>query len=347
MEVDLTDIRVLVVDHLSDRREQLVSLIESQEVVAVQASSCEAAEQVLQREPIHLILSETELPKKSGLYLLQETKKHYPDIEVILLTHNSSSFNLLQALRQGAYDFIIRPVDTGEILSNTLARAINHHRQKVGRAKQLAELESKNNQLEQALRRMKRLHQAIRSLALCNDIQSIFTGMLQATVEEVGAKSGFLAFFDHSRGHLGIKVSHGISNAVSHAYTKQLPAGLALAVARRAKPVLVADEFPGGLLALGVEGELGHLITTPGMLSVPITFNGRVAGLMLVSGHRQNGPFTKQDLLFMNQLVAHALLLSEKVGQIHQLQRDQHCHTEPHKLYRDPEAHAESLMNRT
>lgn len=343
----MTDIRVLVVDHLSDRREHLVSLLESQGVVAIQASSCEAAEQVLQREPIHLILSETELPKKSGLYLLQETKKHYPDIEVILLTHNSSSFNLLQALRQGAFDFIIRPVDTGEILSNTLVRALNHHRQKVGRAMQFAELESKNKQLKQALRRMKTLHQAIRSLASSNDIQSIFSGMLHATVEEVGAKTGFLAFFDHSGGNLGIKVSHGISNTVSHTYNKRLPAGLVLAVARRAKPVLVADEFPGGLLALGVEEELGHLITTPGMLSVPITFNRRVAGLMLVSGHRQNVPFTKQDLLFMDQLVAHALLLSEKVGQIHQLQRGQRCRTEPHKLYREPEDNTESLINRT
>lgn len=319
----MTDIRVLVVDSLSDRREHLVSLLESQGVVAVQAASCEAAESVLQNERIHLVLSETELPKKSGLYLLQETKKHYPDIEVILLTHNSSSFNLLQALRQGAFDFIIRPVDTGEVLFNTLVRAFNHQQQKVARELRLVELASENDRLRQSLRRMETLSQAVRSLAGCSDIQSIFSGMLDATVQEVGAKIGFVALFDPAGENLGIKVSHGISNAVCHACTKRLPDGLTLAMARRAKPVLVPGQLPDRLLARGDEQELEYLLAPPGLLSVPLKINGRIAGVMLVSGHRQNVPFTREDLRFMSQLATHALLLVEKVGQIHQLQRAQ------------------------
>lgn len=319
----MTDIRVLVVDSLADRREHLVSLLESQGVVAVQAASCEEAENILQNERIHLVLSETELPKKSGLYLLQETKKHYPDIEVILLTHNSSSFNLLQALRQGAFDFIIRPVDTGEVLFNTLVRAFDHQRQKVARDLRLAELGSENDRLRQSLRRLESLNQAVRSLAECSDIQSIFSGMLDATVQEVGARTGFVALFDPAGETLGIKVSHGISNAVCHACSRRIPDGLALAVARRAKPVLVADQLPDRLLAWGVEQEFEHLITPPGLLSVPLRINGRIAGIMLVSGHRPNLPFAREDLRFMSQLATHALLLAEKVGQIHQLQRAQ------------------------
>jgi CheY-like chemotaxis protein len=317
----MTDIRVLVVDHIADRCEHLVSLLESQGVVAIQASSCEDALQLLRHESVNLILSETELPKKSGLYLLQETKKHFPGIEVILLTHNASSFNLLQALRHGAYDFIVRPIDTGEILFNTLSRACTHQRQKTEQESLLAELESKNNQLNQALHRMQALNEAIGSLASCNDIQSIFTGMLRATVEEVGARTGFVAFFGRNSGNLGIKVSHGISKAVSQAYSKQLPSGLALDVARRAKPILVADELPENLKAIGVDAEREHLITAPGMLSIPLWIRERVAGVMIVSGHPQNTPFTDHDLLFMTQLGVHAQLLLEKIGLIHQLQR--------------------------
>jgi CheY-like chemotaxis protein len=319
----MTDTRVLVVDDLADRREHLVSLLEAQGIVAIQASSCEEALQRLQHESVNLILSETELPKKSGLYLLQETKKHYPGIEVILLTHNASSFSLLQALRHGAYDFIVRPIDTGEILFNTLSRAWTHQRQKVEQEMLLAELASKNNQLNQALHRMQALNEAIRSLASGNDIQSIFTGMLRATVEEVGARTGFVAFFDRSGGNLGIKVSHGISKAVSHAYSKQLPSGLALAVARSAKPVLVADEMPDKIKALVVDEEREHLFSFPGMLSIPLWIKERVAGVMIVSGHPLIVPFTEHDLLFMNQLGTHAQLQLEKIGLIHQLQRGQ------------------------
>ena len=332
----MEDIRVLVVDHITERRDHLVSLLENQGVLAIQASSCEEAERLLEDEPVHLILSETELPKKSGLYLLQETKKHYPDIEVILLTHNASSFNLLQALRQGAYDFIVRPIDTGEILFNTLARAFNHQRLKLEQETLLAALEDKNQQLQKALRRTQALNKAIRTLASSNDIRSIFTGMLNATIEQVGARTGFVAFFDRNGDTLGVKVSHGISISVSHNYSKQLPSGLALAVARRAKPILVADQLPASLQALGDKEELEFLITTPGMLSIPLSIKNRVAGVMLVSGHRKNVPFTKQDLLFMSQLGDHAQLQIEKVGLIHQLQRGQIRPAEPHDFYDIP-----------
>lgn len=318
----MTDERVLVVDHMDDRREHLVSLLESQGVNATQASSCEEGLRVLMHETINLILSETELPKKSGLYLLQETKKHHPDIEVILLTHNASSFTLLQALRHGAYDFIVRPVDTGEILFNTLGRAFTHQRQKLEQEALLQELETKNRHLNQALHRMQSLNDAIRGLATGSDIQSIFTEMLRATVEEVGAKTGFVALFDRSGDNLGIKVSHGIDKSLSHTYARQIPAGLSLVVARRAKPVLVSSELPDGLSALVSAEERADLLAPPGLLSIPLRIKERIAGVMIVSGHPQGTPFAEHDLLFMTQLGVHAQLQLEKIGLIHQLQRN-------------------------
>ena len=323
--------RVLVVDHKDNRREHLVSLLETQGVTAIQASSCEDGLRILLHEPINLILSETELPRKSGIYLLQETKKHYPDVEVILLTHNASSFNLLQALRHGAYDFIIRPIDTGEILINTLVRAFNHQRLKLEKEQLVHELESKNRLLNQTLHRMQALNDAIRSIASCKDIQSIFTEMLSATVVELGARTGFVALFDRTGDNLGIKVSHGVSKAISHAYAKQVPAGLSLVVARRAKPVLVSDEMPDGLNSLSSAEEREHLITAPGMLSIPLRIKERVAGVMIVSGHPQNTPFAEHDLLFMTQIATHAQLQLEKIGLIHQLQKGNTTSVVPHQ----------------
>jgi CheY-like chemotaxis protein len=339
----MTGIRVLVVDHTAERREQLVSLLETQEIVAIQASSCEEALHCLRHEPVNLVLSETELPKKSGLFLLQETKKLFPGVEVILLTHNASSFNLLQALRHGAYDFIVRPIDTGEILFNTLGRAFTHQRQKIEQESLLSELETKNRQLNQALHRMQTLNEAILSLASGNDIQSIFSGMLRAAIEEVGAKTGFVALFDRVGDSLGIKVSHGIINAVSHTYSKQLPAGLTLDIARRAKPVLVASEIPNSLHSLGFDDEREYLIRSPGMLSIPLRIKQRVAGVMIISGHPQDEPFAKHDLFFMIQLGAHAQLQLEKIGLIHQLQRGQSRPIEPHSPCEFPTMPKQSL----
>ncbi|WP_020675951.1 response regulator [Geopsychrobacter electrodiphilus] len=318
----MIDGRILVVDNKVDRREHLVALLENQGISSIQASSCEEGLRILLHEPVSLILSETELPRKSGIYLLQETKKHYPDVEIILLTHNASSFTLLQALRHGAYDFIVRPIDTGEILFNTLERAFEYQRQKKEKESLLLELEVKNRQLNQTLHRLQSLNDAFRGLAACNDIQSIFTEMLRASINEVGSKTGFVALFDRSGENLGIKVSHNISKSICQTYAKQIPPGLSLVIARRGKPILVSEDLPEGLKALSSPEEREHLITCPGMLSIPLRIKERVAGVMIVSGHQKTAPFAEHDLLFMTQLATHAQLQLERIGLIHQLQRE-------------------------
>jgi len=111
---------ILIVDNVSDRRQQLKAMLFERDDTILEAETSEAALDLMKESPLDLIITETELSTRSGLYLLQEVKKHYPETEVILTTHNASSFNLLQALRHGAFDFIVRPIDTSEILFNVI-----------------------------------------------------------------------------------------------------------------------------------------------------------------------------------------------------------------------------------
>ncbi|HEX9778800.1 MAG TPA: response regulator [Geopsychrobacteraceae bacterium] len=316
----MTDERVLVVDHIDDRREHLTQLIESQGISVLQASSCEEGLLLLAREQVGIVLSETELPKKSGLYLLKEAKQSRPDIEIILLTHNASSFTLLQALRLGAYDFIVRPIDTGEILFNTLGRAFTHRHYQRQRDDLLQELETKNRKLSQTLHRMQSLTNAIAKIAAQDDIQKSFTTMLDAAIKDLAASSGFVALFDKSGENLAVKISRGIDNAASQQCAGQLPAGLTTALARQAKTVLVASELPEALAVMLNEHEK-QLYRLPGLIAVPLRIRDRVAGILLVSGHQQSIHFADHDLLYMTQLVQHTEMQLEKVGMIHQLSK--------------------------
>lgn len=316
----MTDERVLIVDHIDERREHLAELIASQGITVLQASSCEDGLQLLVHEHVGIVLSETDLPKKSGLYLLKEAKNSYPDIEVILLTHNASSFTLLQALRLGAYDFIVRPIDTGEILFNTLGRAFTHRQYLQQREDLLQELETKNRKLNQTLHRMQSLTNAIAKIASQNDIQKSFTTMLEVAIKDLSASSGFVALFDKSGESLGVKVSRGIGNVTSQQFARQLPVGLTTAIAHQAKTVLVASDLPEALKVMLNEHE-DKLYSFPGLLSVPLRINDRAAGILMVSGHQENIHFADHDLLYMTQLVQHTELQLEKVGLIHQLSK--------------------------
>jgi len=313
--------RILVVDHVVDRRENLVQLLTSRGIIVEQAESCEECLELLYHDSFRVILSETDLPKKSGLFLLKEVKAHFSQTEVILLTHNASSFTLLQALRNGAYDFIMRPIDSGEILFNTVFRAVEHIRQREERDNLLQELKSKNRSLDHALHRLKSLNENVQKMAQSDQVEEIFTLMLEAAVKEIKAETGMVCLLSRDEKKLSLKISQNIPVEISSQYSRQLPAGLIEVIARRSKPVLVPELLPQGLAVLMDQREQQDLLRFPGMLSVPLRLNHRIAGIMLLSGHPPKNPFAEHDLLYLSQLATHAQLLLEKVGQIHLLRK--------------------------
>ncbi len=312
---------ILVVDHVEDRREHLVAMLEEQNMTVVQTASCEECLTLLSEKYFPIILTETDLPRKSGLYLLKEAKTIQPQTEIILLTHNASSFTLLQAIRHGAYDFILRPIDSSEILFNTLCRALEHIQQRLERENLLDELEVKNRSLSQAVHRLKTLNENIRLMAKSDQVEEIFRIMLEAATTELHAGNGMIALFNRDNESLAMKLSQRIPAELCSRYAKKLPSGLIQVIAQRGKSVLVPARLSRGLADLALPEE-DELLRLPGLISVPLQLNNRIAGVMLLSGHPPKTPFAEHDLLYLSQLATHSQLLLERVGQIHLLRRN-------------------------
>ncbi|BCR05748.1 hypothetical protein DESUT3_28170 [Desulfuromonas versatilis] len=317
----MSAIRTLIVDPAADRRKELQLLLADQPVEITEAASSERALELLKNQLVEVVLTDTELPGKSGLYLLQTIKKNHPEIEVIVLSHNASSFNVLQALRNGAADFIVRPVDTGEPLINALNRAIDHLGRRRRQELRLRELERKNGHLNQMLARMKSLQNAVDKLASAQEVGVLLQSLVDTAMAELGADKGVLALVDQASNSLGIKAGGGIPASVTRIFSNQLPAGLLVAMARRGKPVLIPGELPEGLARLSSQAERQILLTRPGLISAPLRIREKAVGLAVVLGHAEQKPFDEQDLHYLLQLSHHATIVLEKLGLIHQLKR--------------------------
>jgi two-component system chemotaxis response regulator CheY len=72
----------------------------------------EALEQ-LDRQKVGLVLLDWNMPELSGLSFLQQVRaiEIYKDLPIIMVTSESSKFNVLDALKSGASDYIIKPVN--------------------------------------------------------------------------------------------------------------------------------------------------------------------------------------------------------------------------------------------
>jgi FixJ family two-component response regulator len=312
---------ILIVDDVNKRRQHLKSMLLEREDAVLEAETTEAALELMQKDPAGLVITETELPTRSGLYLLQEIKQRYPETEVILTTHNASSFSLLQALRHGAFDFIVRPIDTSEILFNVVDRAFAQIDLRLQNQALLAELEDRNQEMAQSLSMMTALSRAIETINATIEVGDLLNRLLDAALSALHAKRGLLSLNRANGGsHFGIKISRGIPADFALQHSEQLPEGLLLDIARSGSPLMVSAQLPHYMMDRATSEEQ-PLFETPGLLSVPLYLRDKAIGVMILLGHADNTPFTKQNLQFLVQLAHHAAIALEKSGIIHQLKK--------------------------
>jgi CheY-like chemotaxis protein len=312
---------ILIVDDVSKRRLHLKSMLMEREGSVFEAETAEAALELMYKQPTSLVITETELPTRSGLYLLQEVKQRHPETEVILTTHNASSFSLLQALRHGAFDFIVRPIDTSEILFNVIDRAFAQIDLRLQNQTLLAQLEHRNQEMAQSLSMMTSLSQAIEAINSAIEVSDLLSRLLDAALNSLHAKRGILGLIrNNGHNHFGIKMSRGVAASFVQKHPDKLPEGLLLDIARSGSPIIVPHQLPA-YMSERVTSDEQSLVAEPGLLSVPLYHRDRAIGVMILFGHADGAPFTNQNLQFLVQLAHHAAITLEKAGIIHQLKR--------------------------
>lgn len=72
-----------------------------------------------------LLLTDLRMPEMDGVTLLKEVRKVAPELPVVLFTAHATIRTAIEAMREGAFDYVQKPFDNDE-LRNTVARALEH-----------------------------------------------------------------------------------------------------------------------------------------------------------------------------------------------------------------------------
>ena len=108
--------RILVVDDERKMRVVLRSLLELEGHQVEEAADGAEALVAVERRPPDLVLSDIRMPGLDGLTLLKELKAREIPSEVMLMTAHASAQTAVEAMRAGAYDYIVKPFDNDEVL---------------------------------------------------------------------------------------------------------------------------------------------------------------------------------------------------------------------------------------
>jgi putative nucleotidyltransferase with HDIG domain len=131
---------ILVVDDEEAIREIVTTLLESQGFSCTPASNGKVALQYLNGRSPDLVLSDMVMPEMDGLKLLEWIRSHDKDIPVIMVTAMHDLSTALEAIRRGAYDYILKPFEKDQLFVS-VRRALDHRRLLVENRKYQEELE--------------------------------------------------------------------------------------------------------------------------------------------------------------------------------------------------------------
>ncbi len=116
--------RILVVDDDPLIRGSLYELLCAQRYdVEMAANGAEAMERLRQRG-FRLVITDLRMPQVDGMSLLSHIRTAYPDVSVVLITGFGSITSAVEAIRDGAFDYLTKPIQTEE-LEATIQRALN------------------------------------------------------------------------------------------------------------------------------------------------------------------------------------------------------------------------------
>jgi len=133
---------ILVVDDEKNIREGLGTSLEIDGYKTYLANDGFEALDLLTKVDIDLVISDLKMPKMSGTELLKKISANYPTIPVIILTGHGTVENAVVAMRDGAYDFITKPINLDHLtlLVNRALnkrKLVNEHRQLQNEIKRL------------------------------------------------------------------------------------------------------------------------------------------------------------------------------------------------------------------
>jgi two-component system response regulator HydG len=171
----MTRPRVLVVDD-KDTMVMLLSRILSPEFDVTTAADGTRALGLIASQPFDVVVSDIRMPGADGMAVLRETRRVQPDAEVILMTAFATVQAAVEAMKQGAYDYLQKPFEPDEAL--LLARRAAERKQLRTKARDLEAALASAHRFQNLIAESPQMHKVLELVrrAATSDVTVMITG---------------------------------------------------------------------------------------------------------------------------------------------------------------------------
>ena len=290
--------KILIVEDEKDTREGLCELLEAEGYECLGAGDGNAAIEETKKKNISLIITDLKMPGMDGIELLHHIRRINSTLPIIIITAYPSLESTIQALKEGAYDYVMKPFNIEEIRL-TVKRCLE-------REHLIAAKEQEKNLKISALYEISKVIQAIFDLdLLLNLIVEMITKIMKVKICS-------LMLIDEAQGDLIIRAAQGLSDKVIKETRVKIGEGISGWVAQTGEPLLIKDIEQDSHFKKKSEERYTtkSLLSAPlrkSLLSVPLKIKGKTTGVINVNNKISGEVFDEDD---QNMLLALATQIS-------------------------------------
>ncbi|MCK5126234.1 MAG: GAF domain-containing protein [candidate division Zixibacteria bacterium] len=264
-----------------------------------------------------LIVSDIKMPGITGLDILRLARDIDPQALVVLMTGYGSLESAIEAINEGAYDYLLKPVEFPQ-LELVIKRGLD--RRRLGRAKSflLTELQDKNKALSDRFEEINALYRAGKSLSSTIDLNELLGTVIELATGVLKADIGSIMLLDENREYLTIAASQGLSAEIVK--TTKTPIGTSISghVAQSGEPLFISNVAADPRFKKENRDERYGRAS---LLSVPLLVKNKVIGVINMAHKTAGGEFSEHDLTLLSTFATQAAVAIDNAATFQQLKR--------------------------
>jgi signal transduction histidine kinase/DNA-binding response OmpR family regulator len=298
--------KVLVVDDDQFALQSMVKVLEGESYEVVTAASGSEAIDLLRQDTFDLILTDLKMPGVDGLAVLRQARKIVPQAMVLILTGYASLESAIEALREGAYDYLVKPCADDE-LKLKIAKGLERVRLADERQRAEEALRELNASLEARTFELQVLYELSQQIGYTLNYEDLFRLMIEQLHRAVSYDVSASLLMTNGQCELFIRPRRPLSLAVQ----EELQERLINAFARMSSQSVDVERLSIRFLEGPMSDEIGPPIARLGsVFQVPlIVGEGKETAGLLFVGAEQKEAFA-EDQVRLLYTVAHEASVS-------------------------------------
>lgn len=299
MNKDLNLTTILVVDDEAVIRQSFSDHLEDLDYRVLTAENGAIGLEMIKQHHPDLVLTDMIMPELDGLSFISEVKLMDPELPVIVISGAGNIADAIEAIRLGAYDYLVKPVNDLELLEHCVQRALNNTKliQENQRyqtdlehlvQERTQDLENANAQLNSLNNRLKSVVQTASRLSSCTDVKTIGQELLLEFSSHMSANGGSAYVI----GSNGLELLGSIDSGHAAEYLP-MPTNTSTVFGTviSSKQSLLIDDIQHSPIQSSGWGDY----TSGSALTFPVLDSGGNPVAVIALHNKENPPFTEQD----------------------------------------------------